>query len=211
VKRPICTFAALFERGSEQDILAQQTLELVEPLREAQFPFVIEHGDLVEPNLIRLRDGRMGVVDWELAQPRGLPLSDLYVFLAYVSFATERARRIPRRLRAFDRAFFSPGAWATPIVAGEADRLGIDHALLAPFFLACWARYVAAVVSRDEPWRRPVTTGSPPPLEERGHWTTAYVERNTHYALWRHAVEHADELRGISRRRFSGRFRSRSP
>jgi thiamine kinase-like enzyme len=49
--------------------LVEQALELLAPLSGAEMPLVMEHGDLNPPNLIRLADGRLGMVDWEVAEP----------------------------------------------------------------------------------------------------------------------------------------------
>ena len=66
----------------------------MQPLRAASVPRVFEHGDLSHPNLIWLPTGRVGVVDWELAEEEGFPLHDLSFFLA---FRDVRAPQVPNR------------------------------------------------------------------------------------------------------------------
>lgn len=115
LEKPLRRFGAVLPEDSD---LVERTLELVRPLREGHVPPVFEHGDLSHPNLIRLADGRVGVVDWELAEPRGLPAHDLCFFLAYAAFARGRAGTTDQQLRAFDEAFFGPDAWATTPARG---------------------------------------------------------------------------------------------
>lgn len=121
LEKPLRRFGAVLPEDSD---LVERTLELVRPLREGHVPPVFEHGDLSHPNLIRLADGRVGVVDWELAEPRGLPAHDLCFFLAYAAFARGPAGTTDQQLRAFDEAFFGPDAWARPLLEGYADRTG---------------------------------------------------------------------------------------
>jgi hypothetical protein len=163
--------------------LVERTLELVAPLRDVALPLVFEHGDLSDPNLLWLDGGRVGVVDWELSEPHGLPAHDLCFFLAFVAVATARARRLTTQVRAFHDAFVRPGGWARPLLAAHADRLQVRRSLLAPLLVACWARYTLGVLSRL--WDEGEQTGLP--VDERS------------YRFWRHAVAHAETLRWADR------------
>ena len=183
LEEPLRRFASVF--GGEEGALVERTLEIADPLNRPELPSVFEHGDLSHPNLIQLTDGRVGVVDWELAEPRGLPAQDLSFFLAYVAFATRRAGTIERQVAAFDEAFVTPGAWARPLLAGYADRQGVPRSLLTPLFVACWARYTARLLERIEG-----ELGGRP----TGPEAAEFVRNNRYYALWRHALEHAGKL-----------------
>ena len=55
------------------DGLVERTLDALRPLRDAGLPLVLEHGDTSHPNLLLRRFGDLAVVDWELANPDGLP------------------------------------------------------------------------------------------------------------------------------------------
>lgn len=170
LERPLQQAAAggLLGGGS---LLVERTLELTEPLRHAELPLVVQHGDLSDPNLLWLEDGRVGVVDWELSEQHGLPAHDLCFFLAYFATATARARRLKDQVAAFHSAFIVPGAWARPLVVDYADRSRLARPLLTPLFVACWASYVIGL---------PVRGVSP--VASRYH------------AFWRHTVQHADAL-----------------
>src|SRR5258706_183278 len=123
VEQPLRYFEHMFPLSIEEARLLERTWELVAPLRDTALPLVFEHGDLSHPNVMLLKNGAVGVVDWELAEPRGLPAYDLFFFLTYAAFAAQNARKSGDYLAAFRAAFFGPAAWARPYVADYARRL----------------------------------------------------------------------------------------
>lgn len=186
VERPLRSFEAIFPLASEEMEALQRTWELVAPLRDADLPLVFEHGDLSHPNLMLLRDGGLGVVDWELAEPEGLPAYDLFFFLTYAAFALRNARSNGDYLAAFHQAFFGRSAWARPYVAAYARQLHLAPGLLTPLFVLCWARYLTSLLLRLGDAARPQGRLEPA--------TATWLRANRYYALWRHAVAHAGEL-----------------
>jgi aminoglycoside phosphotransferase (APT) family kinase protein len=158
-----------------------RTLALLEPLVAAEVPLVCEHGDLSEPNLIWLEDGRLGVVDWELAVLDGLPAQDLCFFLAYAAFARARAESLDSQRQAFHEAFVAPRAWARPTLASHLETLDIDPALAAPLVVACFARRTAALLARIDGLR-----------DDAIPW----IRQNRYYGLWAHALDHVTQARG---------------
>jgi aminoglycoside phosphotransferase (APT) family kinase protein len=140
----------------------------------------VQHGDLSHPNLIALRGGGIGVVDWELSELHGLPLQDASYFLAYAAFARARARGVAEELAAFDEAFISPGGWAARELGAYARRTGIPGRLVTPLFVAGWARSAARMRNRLEPG-----------CEDSA---SAWLRGSRYYVLWRHALGHASEL-----------------
>jgi aminoglycoside phosphotransferase (APT) family kinase protein len=177
---PLRRFAAAFDGGDEAR-LVDRTLELVAPLRECELSLVLEHGDVSHPNLVRLRNGRVALVDWELSEPRGLPTHDLFLFLAYVAFALGRAKSNERRTELFHETFFETGAPSATILA-YAERVGVARSCLPALFVACWARYAATLTAR---LRGVGGVAAAPSASLRSH-------RN--YLLWRHTVENAERL-----------------
>lgn len=168
------------------DHLLSRTLDIIRPLAELDYPLVFEHGDLSAPNILRTRQDRVGVVDWELAEPRGLPGQDLFFFLAFVAFSRSRATTLEARVAAFHRAFFGPHAWAGPYVERYARALGLRRELIRPLFVACWARYALRLSERVAR-----ISGSAGISDDGARW----LSRNRYFALWRHAVRHGSELR----------------
>jgi aminoglycoside phosphotransferase len=171
--------------SAEDTELVARTRDMMSPLAGNSFPLVFEHGDLSAPNILVTDDGRLNVVDWELAEPAGLPGQDLFFSLAFVAFARAGASRPSEYLDAFANAFFGSRAWAWPYVGRYSDRLGVDPDLLPALFVACWSTYVARRVERLA-----VSCSAGEGPEER--WSR--IKRNHYFALWRHAVRHIDEI-----------------
>lgn len=165
------------------DLIAR-TLAVTRPLSEVAVPLVMEHGDLGAPNILASRAGALGVVDWELAEPRSLPAQDLFFGLAYLASAHAGAASPRDHIAAFDRAFFGADAWAAPYVASYVEALQLPHAALRPLFVACWSRYVAKRATRlvgpDDRCLDPDAA--------------AWLAADRFHGYWRHAVDHVHRL-----------------
>jgi hypothetical protein len=186
VKEPLKRLEGLVPWSAEERGLLERTQELVAPLAGLELPLVFEHGDLSHPNVMSLGNGRVGVVDWELADPCGLPAYDLFFFLTYAAFALKNARTNNDYVSAFQAAFFGRSAWAQPYVVDYAEQLGLPRTALTPLFALCWARYMASLLSRLE--------SSATPQASLGTNTVEWLRTNRYYALWRHTLAHASEL-----------------
>jgi aminoglycoside phosphotransferase (APT) family kinase protein len=168
----------------EEQLLAR-SWEITAPLAGQDIPLVFEHGDASDPNLLTMQDGRVGVVDWELAQANSLPAVDVFFFLTYVAFSQRRAKKQTEYTSAFDDAFFGPSAWAIPHVLRYAESVGLAKESLTPLFVLCWQRYLAKLARRLNPGKRNLL-----PSE-----TVAWFRANRYYSLWKHAAERAQELK----------------
>jgi hypothetical protein len=160
------------------------TLALAERLRGLRFPLVREHGDLSPPNLLLLRSGGVGAVDWELSEPRGLPGHDLFFFLTYAAFARARASRCGGYVEAYRSAFCGPDAWAMPCLRPYVQRMGLAREHLATLLALCWTRYIASLARRSS---EGLCDASP-------QATAAWLRTNRYYGLWRHTIEHLDDF-----------------
>jgi aminoglycoside phosphotransferase (APT) family kinase protein len=186
IERPLRGLSRAMQPGSVDEVsLLARTREVIAPLQGACLPLVIEHGDLSHPNIVLLKNGGIGVVDWELADPRGLPGCDLFFFLTYVAFATRKSGVRGGHVAAFRDAFFGSSAWARPYIEAYAHRLALPERTLAPLFVLTWTRYLAGLLIR---MRRGQLHR---PLEPE---TAAWLRTNRYYLLWQHAVTHLDEL-----------------
>jgi aminoglycoside phosphotransferase len=183
--RPLSALGESLGQGDERDAAAR-TLAQLEPLRRRDLAPVAEHGDLSHPNLLLLRDGRVGVVDWELAELRGLPAHDVFVFLAYVAIAHARATTLDAQLRAFRNAFTAPTGWLRPYAATYADERGIERSMLGPLFLACWARVTAGRLERLLG-----TAAGFPASADLADW----LRQDRYYRYWRHALAAGRDFR----------------
>jgi hypothetical protein len=161
------------------------TLTALQPLRSAHLPLVIVHGDLGHPNLVLTPEGLMGALDWERAELAGLPLFDACFFLQYVSESRRGAFTRAAQLRCFDEVFTGSRAWGAAVLHREADRLGVDRALVPPLVLATWAVSAAGLLRRVLPPR--TGQGAPAPLAHLPDVLETFAE-DRDVALWRHAV-----------------------
>lgn len=168
---------------ADEEGLAARTREATRALTAAAVPRVLTHGDLGAPNLLVSRDGAVGVVDWETAEPRGLPGQDLVFALTYLAFARRGAATPAASVAAFHEAFYSPRPWARPHLERYAGELGFPAALLEPLIVASWMRYVVALASRLG-----TGPGAPASRRETGEW----LRGNRYHALWRHALREAE-------------------
>ncbi|MFO7321156.1 MAG: phosphotransferase [Chloroflexota bacterium] len=186
IDAPLRRFAAVFPLTRDERMLLERTWELTLPLTQTPLPVFMEHGDLSHPNIVWRRDGRIGVIDWELADPNGLPAQDLFFFLTYAGFASADAGNTGDYTGAFRQTFFGAGAWALPLVEAYASAVGLSSPQLTALFVACWARYVVGLLDRleDVP-----ASGDVVPEE-----TAAWLRNNRYSVLWRYAVDHVDEL-----------------
>jgi len=67
-----------------------------------------------------------------------------------------------------------------------AQQLRLSTEWLKPLFVLCWARYVSGLVSRLD------TMSSSTNAFEQG--TESWLMQNRYFALWKHTLEHLDEL-----------------
>ncbi|WP_426573892.1 phosphotransferase [Aquihabitans sp. McL0605] len=136
--------AAAWQDPAERDELVERATEALQPLADATLPAPFEHGDFSHPNLFRQPDGTLIAIDWELAQPAGLPLHDLVFYVGYLAESVERPRT-PARLVEAHRQALGPGGWARTAVDHHLAALGIDGNLLPQLVLSCWTRRLATL------------------------------------------------------------------
>jgi aminoglycoside phosphotransferase len=187
VEQPFRQFRNILPASAADDRLIEPTVALLEPFRDHNMPLVMEHGDFSSPNILQDERGRVGVVDWELAEPEGLPVSDLFFFLTYVAFARNGARKNSDYLKAFQQAFFGPSAWAWTYVTRYYEKFNLSRELVIPLFVLTWGRYVAGLVMRLQESNE---NGS-----LVGNETVKWLKSNRYYVLWRYAVENVKDLR----------------
>jgi aminoglycoside phosphotransferase len=187
VEQPLHRLKAQLPGSAEAAGLVDQTLALLHPFRDQDLPLVMAHGDFSSPNILQDEAGRVGVVDWELAEPQGLPAFDLFFFLAYMAFARLNARTNAEYLKAFQQAFFEPNAWARSYVTRYRERLHLAPQTIAPLFVSTWGRYVAGLVERLHESKEPDKA-----VDQK---TVGWLTSNRYYALWRYTLEN---IRGLA-------------
>lgn len=170
--------------GHERD-LCDRTLAVADSLQHHVMPFVFEHGDLSHPNILVTPSGHVGVVDWELATPFGVPLADLIFFLTFVAFARYEARKRKTYVEAYQQAFFGPEGWARNAVRRYVEAMCLPPRAVPALVVLSWARYVAGLVRRlaaAEPDRC---------VSEK---TVTWLRTNRFYQLWQWTLDHAGDF-----------------
>jgi SAM-dependent methyltransferase len=133
-------FQALYRLpDAERDFLAGQIARLGET--EGPFPLVFQHGDPGPWNMLVAPDGRVALLDWESAEPQGMPLWDLLYFLRSYALNVSRATGISDRLEGVARHLLdeSPlSAWIVGAVHDYCAQTGLGSQYVEPLYYTCW-------------------------------------------------------------------------
>jgi hypothetical protein len=154
--------------------LAERTLS---PLRGSQLPLVFEHGHLGCRSILRLRQGGIGVIDWEYGRPDGVPLADLSFFL---SSLTEGARR-DLSPQGVVEELMAPGSWRRDTLEAFARGLYVPPRLVTPLIVLAWTRQLAALSLRLHP-------GLADPSADVPYQVAASVATHRHRWVWEAAL-----------------------
>ena len=143
---PVRKLLARLERGTEY--LAWLSLRISAVIGRT-VPFVCAHNDLTMSNVLQDYDGRMGLVDWEVASACGLPLGDFW----YGACDAAIFSRGQDRPSAFDDCFSADGE-LRPLIAAHEQRLrsavGGPREWIDLCFHACWLQHAANEQSRGD-------------------------------------------------------------
>ncbi len=178
VDTTIRTFEATF--GSVVDpTLIRESADVLGTL--GPLPIVCEQRDFSPWNLLIGSGDELQVLDWESAEPQGLPLMDLVYFTTYLSFYVEGART-PERYRQCYRETLQDSTF-TGSVRREcqeryAERVGVPRTDIAPLSLLCWMLH-----SRSEYRQFATDIGAVPGPSQ--------LRRSLFVSLWE------EELRGL--------------
>jgi aminoglycoside phosphotransferase (APT) family kinase protein len=128
----------------------------IERLVDHGCPTVLMHGDPGTWNLLLTPDSRLGILDWEAAEPDGLPLWDLfhllrsYATLASSSWLPHRSLRLARR-QLVDGSTLTATFAAS--VAAYRDALGLSAEIVEPLYHLGWVHRAVKEASRLAPDR----------------------------------------------------------
>jgi aminoglycoside phosphotransferase (APT) family kinase protein len=179
ISGPLTDLASLLPSEPDVSELVERTHTMLEPLRSAQLPAVVEHGDMSHPNLFLDPDGRLQVVDWERSRTDGVPGHDLVFYLQYLSESSELAFSRLAQLAAFDKAFGATG-WALTHLRSHLQLRGVNPDLLPLLVIAVWARSAATLAYRLEGERG---------ADDGRSRMQAAVFGDRDFWLWRHVVD----------------------
>ena len=168
----------------EEAPLLTRLREILQPLQTVNLPFVLEHGDLSHPNLILMKSGGIGVVDWELSEIHGMVGFDAFFFLSYVAFSLSNANDSGDYLTPFRETFFRPSTWATGHIQRYQQCLQLPSGLMQPLFALCWTRYLGNLLMR-------LRVDNDAPVAAN---TLSQLRENRYYTLWRYTIEHIQDF-----------------
>ncbi len=104
-------------------------------------PNLWEQRDFAPWNLLITPQQQLQVLDWESAEPQGLPLMDLVYYTSYLAFYLA-GTRVSGRYRECYRETLEPGTFVGAVTREcqelYATRLGIPLAKMVPLRLLCW-------------------------------------------------------------------------
>jgi hypothetical protein len=137
-------------------------------------PLVFQHGDPGPWNLLVTADGRPAFVDWEAAEPGGMPLWDLFHFLRSFGLVISRAAGRHDPLRSFSDQILADSALSR-LLAETTNRFcaqtGLASSLVEPLFYLSWMHRA---------------------LKEAARLPEDRLERGRYVNLLRLAIEHRD-------------------
>jgi len=126
-------------------------------------PEACEHRDCSPWNVVLQEDGAPGLLDWESAEPRGLPGLDLAYFLANAAFVLDGALESGRTRETYTR-LLDPGSPHGSVAARcsteYCERLGIHAETYTNLRLLCWI-----IHSRSDHQHLTMAAAGPPSVE----------------------------------------------
>lgn len=138
-------FKNIYDLTAEENASLERQIAVLGSSSEP-LPLVFQHGDPGAWNILVTADGRAALLDWEAAEPQGMPLWDLFYF--WRSYAVRAARRkgVRHALRGvatklLGPSAFGPSAFGPCLARSIADycrRVGMSPNLAEPLFHTCW-------------------------------------------------------------------------
>src|SRR5690606_642249 len=105
------------------------------------FPLVFQHGDPGTWNVLVTPRGDTAFIDWESAEPDGMPLWDLFYFLRSYVVSAARAGAQHDRLAGFAAHFIEQGALSDALVTAVRhyrEQVGLSGEAAEALFYTCW-------------------------------------------------------------------------
>jgi len=112
---------------------------------------VFQHGDPGPWNIVVTADGRPGFLDWESADPDGMPLWDLFHFLRSFGLIVSRKAGRHDAAKSFDDQVLWTSALNKLLVDATGrfcEETGMPTRLVEPLFFLCWAHRAVKEASR---------------------------------------------------------------
>ena len=120
----------------------------------AALPAVFQHGDSGAWNVLVGRDGEVTFLDWENADPQGVPLWDLVYLTQTHASAVATRRGVRYTARSFADQLVAPSAWRAVLderVERCARALSMDPAVVEPITSLLWVHLAVKESTRLRP------------------------------------------------------------
>lgn len=133
-------FNAIYQLSPAHHAFLTDQLEQVR-LCSQPFPLVFQHGDPGPWNMLVTPRGRIAVLDWEAAEPQGMPLWDLFYFLRSYCVDVARGQGVNDVLRGFQTQFMAAtpmGDFVVDTVQHYCTQIGLPATVVKPLFYTCW-------------------------------------------------------------------------
>jgi Phosphotransferase enzyme family len=155
LERLLADFKAVYRIGeSHERFLAEQVAVVAQA--DNGLPVVFQHGDPGPWNLMVTADGAPAFLDWEAAEPEGMPLWDLFHFLRSYGLAVSRAAGTHDPMRSFEQQFLADselGPFVVRATRSACAATGLSPRLVEPLFHLCWMHRAIKEAARFSPER----------------------------------------------------------
>jgi hypothetical protein len=148
-------FAEIYRLPEGQRAYLDAQIDVVEH-HPQPLPLVFQHGDPGTWNLLVADDGRPAFLDWEAAEPHGMPLWDLFYFVRSFGVSVARVAGVGGSLTGFGRQLLRDqplNRLLVDAVDRQCEDLGLARELVEPLFLTCWVHRALKEAGRLEPHR----------------------------------------------------------
>jgi hypothetical protein len=133
-------FAQIYMLTPEQhDFLAGQIATIGRS--RSRIPLVFQHGDPGTWNIWVTPNERVAFLDWEAAEPQGMPLWDLFYFVRTYGAWAMRASSSGDVMKGFAAQFLNTTPFQRLLITATEhyrERVGVPAELIEPLFYTCW-------------------------------------------------------------------------
>jgi len=148
-------------------------------ISRSRVPLVFQHGDPGTWNIWVTPSERVAFLDWEAAEPQGMPLWDLFYFVRTYAAWSLRAGSSGDAMKGFAGQFLSVSPFLRLLIAATEQyraRVGVPAELIEPLFYTCWMHRA---------------------LKESTRLAAGMLERGHYFSILSACIERPDALRPL--------------
>jgi hypothetical protein len=135
-----CRFMEIYQLDAEHRHFLEDQISRIKESPEG-FPLVFQHGDPGTWNVKISTSGKAAFLDWEAAEPKGMPLWDLFYFLRSYCTWVASAQGVRNSLEGFERYFLKQSPLSSLVVdsvRNYCERVKLRRDIVEPLFYTCW-------------------------------------------------------------------------